>query len=94
MGITLGPDDALWFVEIGAGQVGRIDTTGKITEHPLPDRAARPHAIITGPGGASGSRSGPPTASAASPWTAPSRSTRCPACRAGMGTRARANLTG
>lgn len=52
MGITLGPDGALWFVEIGAGQVGRIDTTGKITEYPLPDRAARPHAIVTGPDGA------------------------------------------
>ncbi|WP_220447644.1 virginiamycin B lyase family protein [Nonomuraea diastatica] len=52
MGITLGPDGALWFVEIGAGQVGRIDTAGAISEFALPDREARPHAIVTGPDGA------------------------------------------
>src|SRR5690606_8550291 len=35
----------LWFVEIAAGQVGRITTDGAVEELPLPDRDARPHAI-------------------------------------------------
>jgi virginiamycin B lyase len=35
----------LWFVEIGAGQIGRISTDGRVEEFPLPDRACRPHAI-------------------------------------------------
>jgi deazaflavin-dependent oxidoreductase (nitroreductase family) len=52
VGITAGPDGALWFVEIGAGQVGRITTGGEVTEFPLPDRTARPHAIAGSPDGA------------------------------------------
>jgi virginiamycin B lyase len=36
-------------VEITAGQIGRITPDGQITEFPLPDRAARPHAITSGP---------------------------------------------
>jgi virginiamycin B lyase len=47
VGITVGPDGALWFVEIAAGQIGRITTDGQVTEFPLPDRTARPHAITT-----------------------------------------------
>ena len=50
-GITVGPDDAVWFVAILAGQVGRITVGGDITEFPLPDRTARPHAIAAGPDG-------------------------------------------
>jgi virginiamycin B lyase len=45
VGITSDGED-LWFVEIAAGRVGRISTRGEITEFDLPDRAARPHAII------------------------------------------------
>jgi virginiamycin B lyase len=61
VGITAGADGALWFVEIGAGQLGRIsagasagaaEPAGTITEFPLPDRAARPHAVAVGPDGA------------------------------------------
>ncbi len=52
VGITSGPDGALWFVEIGAGQVGRITPEGRIDESPLPDRSSRPHAITRGPDGA------------------------------------------
>ena len=52
VGITPAPDGALWFVEIIAGQVGRIAVEdGSIQEFPLPDRAARPHAIVAAPGG-------------------------------------------
>jgi len=38
-------------VEIVAGQVGRITPDGEIQEFPLPDRAARPHAIVADPAG-------------------------------------------
>ena len=37
----------VWFVEIGAGQIGYISATGEIAEFPLPDRNARPHAIVS-----------------------------------------------
>jgi virginiamycin B lyase len=37
----------MWFAEIGAGQIGCITTTGEISEFPLPDRDARPHAIVS-----------------------------------------------
>ena len=42
---------ALSAVEIGAGQVGRITQEGHLQEFPLPDRAARPHAIVAAPTG-------------------------------------------
>ena len=47
MGITRGADEAIWFVEIAAGQIGRLDADGTIQEFPLPDRGAKPHAITT-----------------------------------------------
>ncbi|MGH3828059.1 MAG: virginiamycin B lyase family protein, partial [Pseudonocardiaceae bacterium] len=50
VGITATPD-AVWFVEIGAGQVGLIRPDGRIEEFVLPDRAARPHAIVADPDG-------------------------------------------
>jgi virginiamycin B lyase len=31
-GIALGPDGALWFTEAGAGKIGRITTSGQISE--------------------------------------------------------------
>jgi virginiamycin B lyase len=51
VGITAGHDGAVWFVEIGAGQIGRITPDGGITEFPLPDRTSRPHAITPGSDG-------------------------------------------
>lgn len=45
VGITVANDRAAWFTEIGAGQIGRIDRDGRVTEFPLPDRTSRPHAI-------------------------------------------------
>jgi virginiamycin B lyase len=38
-------------VEIIAGQVGRITPDGRIQEFPLPNRAAKPHAIVADPAG-------------------------------------------
>jgi virginiamycin B lyase len=32
-GITAGPDGALWFIEEGTSQIGRITTTGAVTNH-------------------------------------------------------------
>ncbi|MCK9868688.1 hypothetical protein MRI28_03305 [Nocardiopsis dassonvillei] len=47
----MGPDGALWFVEIAAGQIGRLTTDGRIREFPLPRRDSRPHAIAADPAG-------------------------------------------
>ncbi|MEU7038521.1 hypothetical protein ABZ958_33310 [Streptomyces sp. NPDC046237] len=51
-GIATGDDGALWFTETAADRIGRISTSGEITEFPLPDRAGRPHAIAPGADGA------------------------------------------
>ncbi|NGO69231.1 virginiamycin B lyase family protein [Streptomyces boncukensis] len=58
VGLTCGTDGALWFAEIGAGAVGRLvpreGGQGAVTEFPLPDHAARPHAIVAAPGAGAG----------------------------------------
>jgi uncharacterized protein (TIGR03437 family) len=62
-GITAGPDGALWFADSGnvgfgpassapPGKVGRITTSGTITEYPLPQAGDYPLAIAAGPDGA------------------------------------------
>lgn len=50
MGITKGNDGALWFVEIIGNKVGRITTSGIITEYEIPTLNSRPHAITAGVG--------------------------------------------
>jgi streptogramin lyase len=45
-GITLGSDGALWFAETGANQIGRIATSGAITEFPA---SGTPYSIAAGP---------------------------------------------
>jgi virginiamycin B lyase len=45
VGISAGRD-WVWFVEILAGQVGRIDADGKIEEFLLPDRSAKPSGAV------------------------------------------------
>lgn len=37
---------ALWFVEIAAGQIGKVSVNRTVEEFPLPDRTAKPHAIV------------------------------------------------
>lgn len=49
VGITVATDAAAWFTEIAAGQIGRIDRDGVLTEYPLPDRSSKPHAIAADP---------------------------------------------
>ena len=51
VGITVATDGAAWFTEIGAGQIGRVDRDGTVTEFPLPDRSGKPHAIAADPTG-------------------------------------------
>lgn len=51
-GITAGSDGALWFTDPGTSQIGRITTTGAITEFTLPIPDSHPYAITTGPDGA------------------------------------------
>ncbi len=54
-GITVGPDGAIWFVETGANQIGRITSDGKITEYAVPTaHAINPYQgfLTVGPDGA------------------------------------------
>ena len=54
-GIIVGPDDAIWFVETGANQIGRITADGQITEYPVPTADAideRQGFLAVGPDGA------------------------------------------
>jgi virginiamycin B lyase len=62
-GITTGPDAALWFTEascirqpgsrcIVGNKIGRITTTGLVTEFTIPSDGSGPHSITTGPDGA------------------------------------------
>jgi len=50
--ITLGPDGALWFAETVAGKIGRITTSGVITEYSIPTANSYPYGITTGSDGA------------------------------------------
>ncbi len=50
-GITTGPDGALWFTENFGSTIGRITTSGAITEFPLP-RFSGPGEIVPGSDGA------------------------------------------
>ena len=49
--ITSGPDGNLWFTEDGAGNVGRITTSGVTTLFPTPSACAQACGITTGPNG-------------------------------------------
>jgi len=49
---VVGPDKALWFTEFIAGKIGRITTTGTITEYNIPTPDSTPRGITAGPDGA------------------------------------------
>ena len=55
LAITAGPDGNLWFTEIGpvgvGSSIGRITTSGKITEFPLPSANTFPSSITAGSDG-------------------------------------------
>ncbi|MBC5827115.1 MAG: hypothetical protein GIW99_05465 [Candidatus Eremiobacteraeota bacterium] len=50
MGITGGPDTALWFAEQSAGNIGRTTTSGAVSEYATP--SGSPYQITTGADGA------------------------------------------
>jgi len=52
VGITQGPDGAMWFTEWSAAKIGRIDDSGNIREFSLPPDGYNPEGITTGPDGA------------------------------------------
>jgi virginiamycin B lyase len=52
LGITAGPDGALWFTEEGVNQVGRITTAGVLREYPLTALCCWHEYIAAGPDGA------------------------------------------
>jgi virginiamycin B lyase len=47
--ITKGPDGALWFTLSGANEIGRMTTTGSMTEYSVPTTNGFPEAIAAGP---------------------------------------------
>jgi streptogramin lyase len=49
--LTRGPDGALWFTETIANKIGRITTTGSLTEFPIPTADGGPRGIARGPDG-------------------------------------------
>ncbi len=49
--ITSGSDGALWFTE-GANKIGRMTTSGAVTEYPIPTANSNPSGIAAGPDGA------------------------------------------
>src|SRR6266446_1632322 len=51
MGITTGPDSALWFTEYTANRIGRITNAGVVTEFTLPTPNSGPSSIAAGPDG-------------------------------------------
>jgi streptogramin lyase len=51
LGMTLGADGNLWFVEYLGRKVGSITPGGTITEYPIPQYLASPSHIVAGPDG-------------------------------------------
>lgn len=46
--IVSGPDGALWFTELGINAIGRITTSGEISQYPLPGSTG-PYGLTVGP---------------------------------------------
>ena len=51
-GIAEGPDGALWFTEFANGKIGRMSTSGQVTQFALPGTGQFPGGITAGPDGA------------------------------------------
>lgn len=51
LGITAGPDGAIWFTEVSGNRIGRITRSGEITEFTIPTFASGPVDITLGPDG-------------------------------------------
>ncbi|MEX1246709.1 MAG: hypothetical protein WEF99_18340 [Thermoanaerobaculia bacterium] len=46
--IAAGPDGALWFTVNAANTIGRITTSGEVTEFPIPTPDSQPYGIVAG----------------------------------------------
>ena len=51
LGLTVGPDGNVWFVEFLGNKVGRITRPGHVDEFPIPTPNSTPDAIVTGSDG-------------------------------------------
>ncbi len=51
-GFVNGPDGAIWFTEINTSKIGRISTSGSLTEYAIPTPNASPQDITVGSDGA------------------------------------------
>jgi streptogramin lyase len=51
LGITAGPDGALWFVEALSNKIGRITVGGTVSEFAIPTANSGAMAIVAGPDG-------------------------------------------
>ncbi len=49
--MVLGADGNVWFIDEGTQKIGRVTTSGVITEFPLPAMNSKPNAITVGPDG-------------------------------------------
>jgi virginiamycin B lyase len=49
--ITVGPDGHLWFTQLLGNRIGRLSTTGMLTEFELPHSQSVPDQIVAGPDG-------------------------------------------
>src|SRR5262249_19243621 len=50
--LTTGPDGNVWFTENTSNKIGRITTSGTVTEFSIPTSNSGPQSITTGPDGA------------------------------------------
>lgn len=50
-GLTLGPDNNIWFVDDNTKKIGEMTPTGTVTEFALPGPQPFPYAIVKGPDG-------------------------------------------
>jgi virginiamycin B lyase len=52
VGITAGPDGAIWFCGFGSNEIGRITVDGTVERFPVPTPKSVPYHIVPGPDGA------------------------------------------
>ncbi len=52
VGITTGPDGAIWFCGFGSNEIGRITLDGAVERYPVPTPKSVPYHIVAGPDGA------------------------------------------
>jgi virginiamycin B lyase len=50
--LVMGPDGAIWFTDFPQNRIGRMTTSGVVTEFSLPSAFILPHSICLGPDGA------------------------------------------